>query len=106
MGPCFGLSYVFLLSSHFENRHGGPAVSLFLHQNLHGLFESVDKAHAPELYLWMKEIGGYFKRFRGGVLQPWIRHPTSSQELDLEARATMAFLEASSRRCDAPFFLR
>ncbi|KLO07588.1 protein serine/threonine phosphatase 2C [Schizopora paradoxa] len=74
--------------------HGGPAVSLYLHQNLHGLFESVDKSHIPEIYAWTKELGGYFKRFRGGVLAPWLTNPPSTQVMDLEARATMAFLEA------------
>lgn len=75
-------------------RHGGQAVSLYLHQNLHGLFESVDKSHIPDIYAWTKELGGYFKRFRGGVLAPWTTTPPSTQEMDLEARATMAFLEA------------
>ncbi|KAH8120113.1 phosphatase 2C-like domain-containing protein [Phellopilus nigrolimitatus] len=74
--------------------HGGQAISLFLHQHLHGLFESVDKSQIPELYAWMKELGGYFKRFRGGVLQPWIAQPACQNELDLEARATLAFLSA------------
>lgn len=73
--------------------HGGNAVSLFLHQNLHGIFESVDKSQIPELYAWMKELGGYYKRHRGGVLQPWLTRPPSEQKLDLEARATLAFLE-------------
>lgn len=75
-----------------SHRHGGQAISLFLHQHLHGLFESVDKSQIPELYAWMKELGGYFKRFRGGVLQPWIAQPACQNELDLEARATLAFL--------------
>lgn len=73
--------------------HGGPAVSLFLHQNLHGLFEYVEKSHIPDIYEWTKELGGYFKRFKGGVLQPWLTHPPSDRELDLEARSTLAFLE-------------
>jgi len=52
----------------------------------------VDKSNIPELYAWMKEIGGYFKRFKGGALAPWI-HGDPSPPLDLEARATQAFLE-------------
>ena len=40
----------------------------------------------------MKEIGGYFKRFNGGALSPWIKGEPSPP-LDLEARATQAFLE-------------
>ena len=73
--------------------HGGQAVSLFLHQNLHGIFESVDAAQIPEVFAWTKEHGGYFRRYRGGVLQPWLKHPPSKQKMDLEVRATLAFLE-------------
>ena len=75
-------------------RHGGPAVSMFLHQNLHGLFESVEKSQIPDLCAWTKEHGGYFKRWRGGALAPWFSDPVSTEAMDLEARATMAFLEA------------
>ncbi|KAL5534436.1 hypothetical protein ACEPAG_898 [Sanghuangporus baumii] len=74
--------------------HGGQAVSLFLHQNLHGIFESVDVSQVPDVFEWTKEHGGYFRRYRGGVLQPWLKHPPSMQKMDLEARATLAFLEA------------
>ncbi|KAG1908217.1 phosphatase 2C-like domain-containing protein [Suillus fuscotomentosus] len=73
--------------------HGGSTVSQFLRQELHGLFESVDKAHIPELYLWIKDQGGYFKRFRGGALAPWINQSNGMPPLDLEARATQAFFE-------------
>ncbi|KAI6008285.1 phosphatase 2C-like domain-containing protein [Pisolithus orientalis] len=73
--------------------HGGSTVSQFLRQELHGLFESVDKSHIPELFLWIKHQGGYFKRFTGGVLAPWIHHAGDSPPLDLEARATQAFFE-------------
>lgn len=73
--------------------HGGSTVSQYLRQELHGLFESVDKAHIPELYLWIKDQGGYFKRFRGGALAPWINQSNGTPPLDLEARATQAFFE-------------
>ncbi|KAI5122573.1 hypothetical protein M0805_004790 [Coniferiporia weirii] len=91
VGDAFARQVVFV---GIYDGHGGQAVSLYLHQNLHGLFESVDRSHIPELYAWTKELGGYFKRFRGGVLQPWLTKPPSGGELDLEARATLAFLEA------------
>jgi protein phosphatase PTC6 len=52
----------------------------------------VDKSEIPELYEWMKEIGGYFKRFKGGALAPWIQGE-HTPALDLEARATQTFLE-------------
>lgn len=73
--------------------HGGSAVSQYLRQELHGIFESVNKTQIPELFTWIKEIGGYFKRFRGGALTPWIYGMEGTSELDLEARATLAFFE-------------
>ncbi|THH10927.1 hypothetical protein EW145_g997 [Phellinidium pouzarii] len=91
VGDAFARQVVFV---GIYDGHGGQAVSLYLHQNLHGIFESVDKAHIPEVFAWTKELGGYFKRFKGGPLQPWLAQPPSKQEMDLEARATLAFLEA------------
>ncbi|KAI0652159.1 protein serine/threonine phosphatase 2C [Trametes meyenii] len=75
--------------------HGGSTVSQFLRQELHGLFENVHKSQVPELLAWTKELGGYFRRFDGGVLAPWTdpNAPEFQQELDLEARATLAFFE-------------
>ncbi|PFH54778.1 hypothetical protein AMATHDRAFT_134564 [Amanita thiersii Skay4041] len=73
--------------------HGGSGVSQYLRQELHGLFESLDKSSVPELFNWVKEIGGYFKRFKGGALSPWIHGPEGTPCLDLEARATQAFFE-------------
>ncbi|OAX44172.1 protein serine/threonine phosphatase 2C [Rhizopogon vinicolor AM-OR11-026] len=78
--------------------HGGSTVSQYLRQELHGLFESVDKTHIPELYLWIKDQGGYFKRFRGGALSPWIHQSNGTPPLDLEARATQAFFEVGETR--------
>ena len=74
-------------------RHGGSGVSQYLRQELHGLFESADKTSIPELYTWIKEIGGYFKRFTGGALTPWIHGVEDTPCLDLEARATQTFFE-------------
>ncbi|KAG6832307.1 hypothetical protein H0H92_003540 [Tricholoma furcatifolium] len=73
--------------------HGGSAVSQYLRQELHGIFESVDKAAIPELFAWAKELGGYFRRFKGGALAPWISGTAGAPALDLEARATEAFFE-------------
>ncbi|KAJ7293463.1 phosphatase 2C-like domain-containing protein [Mycena rebaudengoi] len=72
--------------------HGGSAVSQYLRQELHGLVEAVDKSMIPELFAWIQEIGGYFKRFKGGVLTPWIKN-AEGPPLDLEARMTQAFFE-------------
>jgi protein phosphatase PTC6 len=75
-------------------RHGGSTVSQYLRQELHGLFESTDKSHIPEMYAYIKEIGGYFKRFNGGLLTPWV-NPSSGDatEMDLHARATLTFFQ-------------
>lgn len=70
-------------------------MSQFCRQELHALFENVDKSHIPEMYAWIREIGGYFKRFRGGALAPWTQGVEGKPELDLEARATLAFFEVS-----------
>lgn len=51
----------------------------------------------PEMYEWVREIGGYFRRWRGGALSPWVHDPNYQEEMDLEARATLAFFEV--RRC-------
>ncbi|KAG6911525.1 hypothetical protein DXG01_011827 [Tephrocybe rancida] len=75
--------------------HGGSAVSQYLRQELHGIFESVNKAAIPELLAWAKELGGYFRRFNGGALAPWKSSIDDTPALDLEARATEAFFEAS-----------
>jgi hypothetical protein len=68
-------------------------VSQYLRQELHGIFESVHKSQIPELFAWIKEIGGYFRRFKGGALAPWIHGVEGTPELDLEARATETFFE-------------
>ena len=81
--------------------HGGSTVSQFLRQELHGLLENVHKSQVPEVYAWAKELGGYFRRFNGGALAPWIEPtaPTFQEEMDLEARATLAFFEVSQTYC-------
>ena len=76
------------------DRHGGASVSEHLHRELHGLFESVDKSQIPEVYDWIKSLGGYFKRYKGGALAKWTHEgPSSASPLDFEARATLAFLQ-------------
>lgn len=76
--------------------HGGSTVSQYLRQELHGLLESADKSHIPEMYQYIKEFGGYFKRFNGGLLSPWIKPNPPSKgagEMDLHARATLTYFE-------------
>lgn len=68
-------------------------MSQYLRQELHGLLESVDKAHIPEMYAYVKEFGGYFKRFNGGLLAPWINPFRDGGVMDLHARTTLTFFE-------------
>jgi protein phosphatase PTC6 len=69
-------------------------VSQYLRQELHGLLESVDKSHIPEMYEYIKEIGGYFKRFQGGLLSSWINPSLRGVgEMDLHTRVTLTFFE-------------
>lgn len=87
----------FLRCTH-KLRHGGSAVSQYLRQELHGIFESANKNAIPELFAWAKELGGYFRRFKGGALAPWVISTENTPALDLEARATEAFFEARHSR--------
>ncbi|ELU41608.1 protein phosphatase 2c isoform [Rhizoctonia solani AG-1 IA] len=82
--------------------HGGPSVSQFLQQELHGLFESVQPELAPDVISWMKSQGGYFKRFKGGALERWAERGAKSPTFGLEARCTLAFLEADKRISEIP----
>jgi len=75
--------------------HGGHSVSEYLHTSLHDLFEHIDVAEIPDLVAYLKTYGGYFRRFRGGALQPWaVPGAVTEEHLDLEAHATYAFLQA------------
>ena len=84
-----------------DSRHGGKDVSNYLRDHLHELLESVDPAQAEELVRWTKEThGGYFRRWRGGVLNRFAHSesmgdptPDVRQEISLEERMTMAFLQ-------------
>jgi protein phosphatase PTC6 len=81
---------------HTSYRHGGSAVSQFLRQEFHGLFENVEKSTILETCEWVRELGGYFRRFDGGVLKPWLSTDATSvgPVMDLTARSTLAFFTA------------
>lgn len=79
--------------------HGGSAISHFLQDNMHRIFESVDTRAVPHVVDVIKGYGGYFRRFRGGALEPWAQTGWDLDEhtemnLTLEAYATLAFLQA------------
>ncbi|KAI5452240.1 Protein phosphatase 2C 6 [Naganishia albida] len=87
--------------------HGGPHVAQYLHERLHAMIEEVCKSSIDDVVLFYKKLGGYFKRFRGGALQPWVQHPDYRDKLTLEERITLTFLQADqlvlsredTRRC-------
>lgn len=77
--------------------HGGTAVSHYLQENMHKVFENVDTRTVPDIVSAIKEYGGYFRRFKGGALEPWAQTGWDLDEhtemnLTLEAYATLAFL--------------
>jgi hypothetical protein len=81
--------------------HGGSAVSHFLQENMHRIFESVDTRAVPHVVDVIKGYGGYFRRFRGGALEPWAQTGWDLDEhtemnLTLEAYATLAFLQVNN----------
>lgn len=82
--------------------HGGPSVSQFLQRELHGLFESVRPDSVPDVVSWMKSQGGYFKRFKGGALERWAESTGDLPIFGLEARATLAFLQADKYISELP----
>jgi len=82
--------------------HGGSTVSQYLRQELHGLFESMSAEQIPELYAWIKELGGYFRRFNGETLRPWINPAVSQETLNLHARAFATFLQVDRNLSGEP----
>lgn len=56
--------------------------------------ESADPKAIPTLIAALKEYGGYFRRFRGGVLEPWANPETeTAYNMTLQAYLTLAFLQ-------------
>ncbi|KAJ9127632.1 hypothetical protein QFC24_001042 [Naganishia onofrii] len=87
--------------------HGGQHVSQYLYERLHAMIEEVSKSSIDDVVQFHKKLGGYFKRFRGGALQPWVQHPDYRDKMTLEERITLTFLQADqlvlsredTRRC-------
>ena len=87
-------------------RHGGGRVSSYIAKELPGLIESVKPTSASELVHWTKATHkGYFKRWRGGVLNKWMKHTAEVNGkggealLSLEERLTLAFLQVRAPFC-------
>lgn len=81
--------------------HGGTQVSTFLRDKLADIVESVTPADVPAVVDATEELGGYFRRWRGGALQRWSKWAEGSpaeagkDRLNLDERLTLAFLKVS-----------
>ncbi|KAI3483444.1 hypothetical protein L1887_53671 [Cichorium endivia] len=53
--------------------HGGQQVSTFLRDELHNTFENVQSDMVTDTVQYTRELGGYFRRFTGGLLERWVR---------------------------------
>lgn len=53
--------------------HGGPAISTFLKDELHKAFESVQSDMVTDTARYTRKLGGYFRRFTGGLMERWVR---------------------------------
>ncbi|EPQ28069.1 uncharacterized protein PFL1_04396 [Pseudozyma flocculosa PF-1] len=79
--------------------HGGQPVSQFLCKELHAIFEDVQEDMVTDTVQYTRSLGGYFRRFNGGLLERWVR----KEELKPvragagHPRATMARAAAATR---------
>lgn len=77
-------------------RHGGDQVSTYLRDNLHEMIEQVSSDDIVDTVNRYKGLGGFFRRFKGGILS----RIATGDESDLarfgfatDQRATMAFMQ-------------
>ncbi|KAL7418198.1 phosphatase 2C-like domain-containing protein [Mrakia frigida] len=81
--------------------HGGVEVSTWLKDNLAETIEEAKLEEAADVVKYMQGLGGYFRRFKGGMLSSRLNaQPSSSNSrqppplMTLAERATIAFLKA------------
>lgn len=78
-------------------------MSTFLKENLPSLVESVRPEDIPDVVKSTAEIGGYFRRWRGGELQRWTQWNPSGHKAEakdgmtIDERLTLAFLKVGVR---------
>lgn len=53
--------------------HGGPQISSFLKEELHRAFEEVEPNMVTDTARFTRKLGGYFRRFTGGLMERWVR---------------------------------
>lgn len=84
-----------------DSSHGGKAVSGFLQANLARIIETVTPDDIQPTIESTVEIGGYFKRWRGGALKRWTdwshdKADMSKDTMTVDERLTLAFLKVSN----------
>lgn len=88
--------------------HGGASVSQLLAEKLHGVFEAAEPDMVTDTVRYMRSLGGYFRRYSGGVLERWVRQDVLQEAAAAQREAqrageapparTLAELAESSRR--------
>ncbi|UZJ51457.1 hypothetical protein CBS101457_000777 [Exobasidium rhododendri] len=53
--------------------HGSQSVSGFLKEELHHAFETLEPNMATDTVRYTRSLGGYFRRFTGGLAAKWVR---------------------------------
>ena len=53
--------------------HGSQSVSAFLRDELHPAFETMQADMATDTVRYTRSLGGYFRRFTGGLASRWVR---------------------------------
>lgn len=79
-------------------------MSYYVRDNLANIVESVTPADIPAAVDATEDLGGYFRRWRGGALQRWTKWASGTpaeegkDRLTLDERLTLAFLKVSPWR--------
>ena len=80
------------------SRHGGSQSSKFLQQKLHQLLESATAETIPATIDEYRGIGGYLKRYQGGILERFRKESENYNErvgISLDEMSVLAFLQVS-----------
>lgn len=79
--------------------HGGSQSSKFLQQKLHQLLESATAESIPATIDEYRGIGGYLKRYQGGILERFRKESENYNErvgISLDEMSVLAFLQADN----------
>lgn len=96
-GPDLGAQVVWFAC--FDG-HGGPSVSQRLAERLHAVFEAAEPDMVTDTVRYMRSLGGYFRRYAGGVLERWVRKDrlgrAPKRDAPTQRFASLSALAASS----------